>query len=93
MVDIKGLDKAEVLLALWKHSHEQGMSFFGTFTSQPTVEDCRQFLESSGGYADYFNGRVIKVDLRGNPDMINEALYDRDCGVGACARAIDSIRR
>lgn len=29
MVDIKGLDKAEVLHALWKHSIAQGLSFLG----------------------------------------------------------------
>ena len=29
MINIKGLDKAEVLLALWKGSHAQGMSFLG----------------------------------------------------------------
>lgn len=90
MINIKGLEKARVLLALWKHSHEQGMSFFGTFTDNPTLNDCAEFLEKSGGYVDYFNGRVIKVDLRG--DTINPALYDRDCGQGACERAINSIR-
>ncbi|MCM1215465.1 MAG: hypothetical protein NC548_13210 [Lachnospiraceae bacterium] len=91
MVNIKGLDKAEVLLALWKHSHEQGMSFFGTFTNNPTLGDCRNALKQCNNYIDYFNGRVIKVDFSG--DEFNPGLYDRDCGSGAAQRAVDSIRK
>lgn len=89
MIDIKGLDKAKVLLALYEGSHELGMSSLGRFTDKPTLADCRKHLEASM-YVDYFNGRVIKVDLKG--ETINEAFYDRDCGAGACAAAIDSIR-
>lgn len=89
MINIKGLDKAKCLKALYDHSHEQGMSFFGRFTDNLTLDDCRRQL-GGGSYVDYFNGRVIKVDFSG--DEFNEALYDRDCGPGAAARAIDSIR-
>lgn len=90
MISIKGLDKALVLLSLWNRSHEQGMSFFGKFTSSPTVDDARKFLIEHDYYADYFNGRVIKVDFRG--DEINPGLYDRDCGTGACAEAVEAVR-
>ena len=40
MVDISGLDKAEVLLALWKGSHAQGMSFLGLESFD--IEDARK---------------------------------------------------
>lgn len=92
MIDITGLDHAEVLLALWKHSHEQGMSFFGRFTNNPTIEDCRKHLRATGGYVDYFNSRVIKCHLEPDVTEIHPGLYDRDCGSGTCERAIDSIR-
>lgn len=45
MVSIKGLDKAKCLKALYDHSHIQGMSFFGAFTDNLTLNDCRDFLE------------------------------------------------
>lgn len=89
MIDIKGLDKAKVLKALHDHSHTQGMSAFGIFTDNLTIADCREFLKKTK-YVDYFNGRVIKVDFSG--DSFNETLYDRDCGAGAAAKAVDSIR-
>ncbi len=90
MVDIKGLDKARVLKALYEHSHVQG---FGVFQAVPdgvvTVEHCEMLLGSQT-YFDYLHGRVMKVELSG--DEFDERLYDRDCGEGAAQRAVDSIR-
>jgi hypothetical protein len=42
-------------------------------------------------YIDYFQGRVIKTDLRG--DAIDPRLYDRDNGAGAAERAVATLRR
>lgn len=90
MISIKGLDKAVCLKALHDASHTQGMSSLGTYTANFTVDDAARELKSNRDYIDYCNGRVIKVDFHG--DEINEVLYDRDCGAGACRKAIDSIR-
>ena len=84
-MDISGLDKAEVLLALYKGSHQQGMSFLGYPGKEPTVEDCNAQLERST-YVDYFFGRVIKCEL-GNK-LLDFRLYDRDCGQGAGENAV-----
>lgn len=90
MINIGGLDKARVLKALYDNSHQNGFSYLQNQTGGiVTVDDCRERL-AQDSYVDYFNGRVIKVDFSG--DTINERLYDRDCGQGAAARAIDSIR-
>ena len=90
MVDIKGLDKARVLKALYDHSHVQGL---GRLQSVPagfvTVEICAKLLETHTSF-DYLYGRVIKVELSG--DEFDERLYDRDCGDGAAQRAVDSVR-
>ncbi|MDE7345128.1 MAG: hypothetical protein K2N48_00110 [Muribaculaceae bacterium] len=91
MIDITGLDKAELLLELWNGSHAQSMSFFGQFTTQPSIDDARSFLESANYYADYFNGRVIKVDFRG--DKVDGRLYDRNYGQGACERIIMNLKK
>lgn len=90
MVDIKGLDKARVLKALYDHSHVQGSGFLQAVPDGVvTVEYCAGLL-AKHSYFDYLNGRVLKVDLSG--DEFDERLYDRDCGKGAAQRAVDSIR-
>ena len=89
MVNIKGLNKAKVLKALYDHSHEQGMGFLQAVPNgYVTVEHCEELLEESA-YFDYLYGRVLKVDLSG--DEFDERLYDRDCGPGAARRAVESI--
>ena len=90
MVNIKGLDKGEVLFALYNHSHYQGISFLGAVESY-TLEDAKKdYEESPDKYFDYLHGKVLKVDLSG--DEFDPRLYDRDCGEGAAQTAIDSIR-
>lgn len=92
MINISGLNKAEVLKALYDHSHVQGMGILQTVPhGYVTVEHCQMLLETTGyPYFDYLYGRVLKVDLSG--DSFDERLYDRDCGPGAAARAIEKLR-
>ena len=81
MVNIKGLDKARVLKALYEHSHVQGLGAFqAVHMGVPTLEYFAGLLEQ-GTYFDYLGGRVLKVELSG--DEFDERLYDRDCGEGA----------
>ena len=76
MIDIKGLDKAEVLKALYDHSHVQGLGFLQAVPDGTvTVEHCRELLEKET-YFDYLYGKVLKVDLRHDEfakQMINNA--------------------
>lgn len=91
VIDIKGLDKAEVLLALYNGSHCQGLGFLQAIDTY-TLEDAKRDLkESFDGYFDYLHGRVLKVDLSG--DSFDSWLYNRDCGEGAAERAINELRR
>ena len=99
-VNIAGLDKAEVLLALWQASQMQGMSFLGFLASgELTLSQARKEIQerkhtSFDGkdsiYFDYLNGKVMKVDL--GKDEFDPRLYDRDNGDGAAQRAIDNLR-
>lgn len=96
MVDIKGLDKAEVLHALWRHSHAQGLSFMGLTPEGFTLEKAQALIKerqekNARLYFDYVEGHVIKCDLSG--DSFDEFLYDRDCGPGAAENAINELRR
>ena len=93
MISIKGMNKAEVLKALYDHSHVQGMGFMQAVPEgYVTVEHCQMLLDTTGyPYFDYLYGRVLKVDL--SKDEFDERLYDRDCGVGAAAHAIKSVKK
>jgi hypothetical protein len=87
MVDIKGLDKARVLKALYEHSKGQGMSFLDPeYGSQITTEECREILKGQV-FFDYFRGRVMKVNLASDTEF-DGRLYDRDNGQGAAELAV-----
>lgn len=95
MVNIKGLDKAEVLHALWRHSHAQGLSFLGLSPEGFTIQKARDLIKerqekNARLYFDYVEGHVIKCDL--SSDSFDEFLYDRDCGPGAAENAINELR-
>ena len=95
MIGISGLDKAEVLMALYNGSHTQGLSWAGLPLARVTVDDCEdaiQKLKKQGKriYFDYWNGHVLKVDL--TDDEFDPRFYDRDCGEGAAFRAVERVR-
>ena len=91
MINIKGLDKAKVLKALYDASHVQGMGFLQAVPDGTvTVPHCRELLKH-GTYFDYLYGRVLKVDLSG--DEFDERLYERDNGRDSAARAIAFLNR
>lgn len=94
MIDIKGLDKAAVLAALYNRAQPQGMGFLHFDPKPMTTEEAAVHLEAVKPFDsrfDYLKGRVMKVQILG--DELYEGLYDRDNGQGAAARAIDSIRQ
>lgn len=90
-IDITGLDKAEVLAALFNASKQQGMGFLDSTGARPmSVEDARRYTERGGEqYYDYLRGRVMKVDLSKN--HFDPWGYDRDNGEGAAERALKTL--
>jgi hypothetical protein len=88
VIDIAGLDKADVLAALYNASKQQGMGFVhARGASSMTVEEAQQELDNRREPCfDYLHGRVMKVDLSDN--HLDEWGYDRDNGQGAAERAI-----
>ena len=71
MVDITGLDKAEVLLALWRHSHVQGMSFIGTIGHDNglTIEEAKELVYEGSKRA--FK-RIVPMPLWTDDEALNE---------------------
>lgn len=90
-IDISGLDKAVLLLELWKN--QRTASFFeasGTPSpSPPTYEQAQK--AANGGVIDYFQGRAIKMNLQVN--SIDPRLYERYAGTGSFLRIVQSLRR
>ena len=86
MIDIRGLDKAEVLAALYNSARPKGMGFVHYRSEPMTYEQAKLELGASHGRFDYLHGRVMKVNV--NKDDLDEWLYDRDNGEGAAARAL-----
>ena len=95
-INIEGLDKAEVLAALYNASRQQGMGFMHARGALPmTKEEAAQEIAlaqqpNGSAYFDYLHGRVMKVRLAG--DQLDPWLYDRDNGAGAASRAINALR-
>ena len=94
MINIKGMDKAKVLAALYNHSIVQGLGVLQARPGDMTVADARRLIEDGKKrgslYFDYVYGRVLKVDLSRDNEF-DERLYDRDLGDGAAWAAIASI--
>ncbi len=88
MINIAGLDKAEVLMALYQGSHQQGLGLF--IRNRLSIDEARTLTAPGQNmYFDYVYGVVLKVDLRG--DSFDPWLYDRDNGEGAAANIITSL--
>lgn len=102
-ISIAGLDKAEVLAALYNASRTMGMGRlrYGS-GEQISVEEARQIISERGDdttamfgrnpslYFDYLMGRPLKVDL--STDNVEYWLYDRDNGNGSFAKVIANLR-
>ena len=97
MIDITGLDKAEILMALYNRAKTQGLGFIHYDPTPMNLDDARQVLTANAKsnsiapfYFDYLRGRVMKVNFEGN--MLNEQLYDRDNGIGTASNALSSLK-
>lgn len=86
MINIKNMNKGEVLAKLFNASKAQGMGFMQNHTPEMTVTEAFEIIESGQTYFDYLRGRVMKIDISG--DELNPAMYDRDNGEGAAAAAL-----
>ncbi len=90
MINIKGLNKADVLKELYNNSKVQGLGFLQATGKDMTTEEAEKLLDYRTDF-DYLYGKIMKIDLSSD-DEFNERFYDRDNGIGAAARAIERLR-
>jgi len=104
-INIAGLDKAELLAALYNNSRPQGMGIMAFTPEDMTTAEAQALLDeldeshkdivaeyilSRRYYFDYVGGRVVKCNITG--DELAGHLYDRDLGQGAAARVVAKLR-
>lgn len=91
-MDIAGLDKAEVLAALYNGSRQQGIGFMHSRGAEGmTVEQARaEIANNEAMYFDYLRGRAMKIGLSG--DELRTEAYNRDNGPGAAEAIITALR-
>ncbi len=87
-VDISGLDKIELVKALYDRAKVQGMGICQQHSGSLSDSEVSKALAKN--YIDYLNGRVMKVDLSG--DSLDTWLYNRDNGPEAAEIVIQKLR-
>ena len=87
-INITGIDKAEILAALYNQSKPQGLGFIQFTPEDMEKEEAEELLLSFTNF-DYLKGRVMKIDL--SSDDLDPWLYDRDNGQGAAERAVKHL--
>ena len=92
MISIAGLDKAQVLKALYDRANPGSSKSMGWLAYTPgamTIEEARGLVEQRLDF-DYLAGRLLKVDLSG--DEFDPYLYDRAYGAGSAQAVIQTLR-
>lgn len=89
-IDIKGLDKAVLLAALYNNSKPLGLGFLQADPKPMTPEEAACHIAREGLRFDYLKGRVMKVNLEG--DSLDPWGYDRDLGEGHAASVVENLK-
>jgi hypothetical protein len=99
-IDIKGIDKAELLAALYNGAKPLGMAYLAYDPTPMTKEEAQKIIDGQpvnfhypgGGLRfDYLKGRVMKVNLR--EDEFDPWGYDRDNGDGSAENVVSKLKR
>ncbi len=88
-LDITGIDKAELLKALYDSSKLQGLGFLQANGHMSIQQAAMEYDASKSKYFDYHHGKVMKVQL--DKDNLDTWGYDRDNGEGAALIALQHL--
>ncbi|MBA3535547.1 MAG: hypothetical protein H0T84_02890 [Tatlockia sp.] len=83
MIDIKGINKAVLVAALFNNSKPLAAQS----NCLMTVPDAQEYLDEGQTYFDYLIDRIMKIDVSG------DTMYDRYNGFGAANRVVETIRK
>ncbi len=90
-LDISGIDKAALLANLYNNSRPVGLGFCDPKSmSEMSYEEAKEIIDSGKLSFDYFNGRVMKIDL--DRAKLYVGSYDQNNGEGAALTAINACK-
>jgi hypothetical protein len=89
-IDIKGIDKAELLAGLFNRSKPLGLGFLQGTPQEMTVEEARDIIASGQLDFDYLKGRPMKINIDG--DTLNTWGYDGKLGKGVGQSVVEALR-
>lgn len=89
-VDISGLDKVEVLRALWERQFVAAFFYNNLAVPIPRFDASEARRAIKEGYIDYFCGRCMKFDMSQN--TLDSTRYDHVAGQGTMAMVITELR-
>jgi len=94
-ISIVGLDRAEVLAALYNHARPFGMGIVAAEQGDMSPREARQHLDAADrgdgtAYFDYLKGRLLKVEIA--TTFIDGRLFDRDYGHGMARKIVEGLR-
>jgi hypothetical protein len=88
-INIAGIDKVELLRALWEGSSPA--RFFAMSGFPAPSFDNESAKEAVEKYIDYYDGRCIKSDISG--DKVDPWLYNRDAGEGKFEKIVEKLKK
>jgi hypothetical protein len=91
-VDIAGIDRGKLIVALYNAASPGGPQSMGWLHWKPgdLSPDEEHTLTDDNLWIDYLGGRALKVGFEG--DALTSYLYDREYGEGAAQRIVDNLR-
>jgi hypothetical protein len=95
MINIQGLDKVELLIALWEKQVLSGSALRKIASGFPAPNITRNkaltALTADGGYVEYLCGKFIDTDFSSDVE-VDCAGYDHHVGAGAMNDIVESLR-
>ena len=87
-INISGLNKAEILAALYNSSKPLGYGILQFDPTPMTVDEAAELLKHTTNF-DYLKGRVMKINLSG--DELDTWGYSRDIGENAAEDIVSKL--
>lgn len=90
VVDIAGLDKVEILRALYAKAMPLGLGKRHYVPGDLAYKEAEEILKAQRGYIDYVKGRAMHIHL--SEDTMETRLFNSDNGECAAEKVIIQLR-
>ncbi len=90
-VDISGIDKKELLQALYTHAEPKGYGWYHYISDHVLPDEERESILAKGDRIDYLHGRGMKIDI--SDDSVDTSVYNEYNGERSAEMIIASLRK